>query len=77
MERATTTAPEETADRAWDHGYADGSKAATDGVTEDVARDRAESAEHFRPLYAAGFWEGYLSTVASQAALHENTRDTA
>jgi hypothetical protein len=75
MEHATTT-PADTADQAWDNGWRDGERAALDGLSEDTARDRAEEADRFRPMYAAGYWEAYLSTTATQAARNTDHQDT-
>lgn len=53
-----------TADNSWDTGYSEGDRDATNGLTETVARGRAEQADPYDPLWAAGYWDGYLHRAA-------------
>ncbi|MGS2592079.1 hypothetical protein [Streptomyces hebeiensis] len=66
-----TIAPAGTGDNAddrWEAGYTDGELAAITGLTERRARARAEMADDHDPLYAAGYWDGYLHTTAVNGA---------
>jgi hypothetical protein len=58
-------------DNSWENGRTDGELAAMTNLPESRARARAEMAEDHDQLYAAGYWDGYETTVILLDSLAE------
>ncbi|MFD8777473.1 hypothetical protein [Streptomyces sp. NPDC059916] len=62
---------DEPGENAYNDGYLDGELDAMTKLPAHLVMDRASMADAYDPLWAQGYADGYLDTIARNAALQE------